>query len=577
MTNDAVLTNDGTMANDAPTITVSNPVLRGMYPDPSWIWDEDGGRVALVNSSFELVPGLPIHDSRDLAHWRLVGHAVDEAMARRLLIPFVLDSGGLYAPTLRHIAGRYVICCTVARIDTDAAAAAGADAAMIDGARASQGNFIIEADALEGPWRGPYWVEGAEGIDPDLFEDIDGSVYWTQTRPAVHPRWEGQTEVWTQRIDPDGWRLMTSRDDDGIRGGTIIWNGYGVEAVWAEGPHLYRIGDYVYLMTAEGGTSFDHSEMIMRAAAPQGLRQAIDGFVRDARARGDEPRPPRPDERSVVGRYTRLFHPDKKNPFLTHRHLGVDERVQCVGHADLMRHPRFGWWLACLGSRQTRTGGHGTLSFLGRETFITPVDWQCDPAQWTLDAAPDLRDDGDPGWPVIAGGNGRLPETVQVDGMDGALRGVRVGRCEGRAVIDARAPFDMACDTACVRDEPSVVYRRLPEDRCVVRCPDHGSVHIRQDNGHTLRVDIDGDAVHWSLRRGEGADEGDIGAGGAHGSVMLVFEDGVVRIVVARSAPLAWDAPALAAIDVAPLSTEWSGGFVGCLVGVGATMTADDC
>ena len=60
----------------------------------------------------------------------------------------------------------------------------------------------IEADELTGPWRGPYWVAGAEGIDPDIFEDGDGTVWWTQTRPALHPQWDGQTEIWTQPIAP---------------------------------------------------------------------------------------------------------------------------------------------------------------------------------------------------------------------------------------------------------------------------------------------------------------------------------------------------------------------------------------
>ncbi|WP_143246952.1 family 43 glycosylhydrolase, partial [Bifidobacterium longum] len=106
---------------------ITNPVLRGMYPDPSWMWDERGERVALVNSSFELVPGLPFHVSVDIANWALAGNAVDEATPQRLLISFVPASGGLYAPTLRMIRGKYVIACTVARIALDAADAAGED------------------------------------------------------------------------------------------------------------------------------------------------------------------------------------------------------------------------------------------------------------------------------------------------------------------------------------------------------------------------------------------------------------------------------------------------------------------
>lgn len=78
--------------------TITNPILSGMYPDPSWIWDDLRGQVVLVNSSFECVPGLPIHVSEDLSHWSHVADATDADMARRLLIPFVEDSGGVYAP-----------------------------------------------------------------------------------------------------------------------------------------------------------------------------------------------------------------------------------------------------------------------------------------------------------------------------------------------------------------------------------------------------------------------------------------------------------------------------------------------
>lgn len=114
--------------------TITNPILSGMYPDPSWIWDDLRGQVVLVNSSFECVSGLPIHVSEDLSHWSHVADAIDADMARRLLIPFVEDSGGVYAPTLRSIAGKYVIASTVARIDMDKAIAAGCARSELDDA-----------------------------------------------------------------------------------------------------------------------------------------------------------------------------------------------------------------------------------------------------------------------------------------------------------------------------------------------------------------------------------------------------------------------------------------------------------
>ena len=281
------------------TITVSNPVLRGMYPDPSWIWDTTREEIVLVNSSFELVPGLPIHTTRDLVTWTRTANAVDETMSHRLLIDGVEDSGGLYAPTIRRIGGRYVIVCTVARVDEVKALAAGCSQKDIDNCRDAQGNFVIEADELTGPWRGPYWVAGAEGIDPDIFEDGDGTVWWTQTRPALHPQWDGQTEIWTQPIAPGTWTLQDHK--------TVIWRGYGMDAVWAEGPHLYRVGDYLYLMTAEGGTSFEHSEMIMRTHAPRGFAAALAGFEKNLAAQDIWIEPARDGERSVVGHDNRLF------------------------------------------------------------------------------------------------------------------------------------------------------------------------------------------------------------------------------------------------------------------------------
>ena len=404
------------------TITIANPILHGMHPDPSWIWDDDLRQIVLVTSTFELVPGLPIYVSRDMAHWKHVSDAIDEELARRLLIPFVDDSGGVYAPTLRRIRGKYVIACTIARINGRKAIAEGCSQAELDAAQAAEGNFVLESDSIDGPWRGPFWIEGAEGIDPDIFEDGDGNVYWTQTRPAVNPQWEGQTEVWTQRINPETWTFV----DDGLPAGsgkTVIWRGYGMESVWAEAPHLYRVGDYVYLMTAEGGTSFEHSEMAMRIYAPHGLLRAFEAYEREVSELGECIPQVRDGERCYLGTAIRAFHADKKNPILTHRHLGLSEPLQCVGHADLLLHPELGWWLVCLGVRETRGKHDGELlSYLGRESFVAPVSWEHNPADWKLDGnGASYTHEGDPGWPVTCAGLGRLADEITVTTEDDGI------------------------------------------------------------------------------------------------------------------------------------------------------------
>lgn len=60
-------------------------------------------------------------------------------MSHRLLIDGVEDSGGLYAPTIRRIGGRYVIVCTVAGVNEVKALAAGCSQKDVDGCRAAQG------------------------------------------------------------------------------------------------------------------------------------------------------------------------------------------------------------------------------------------------------------------------------------------------------------------------------------------------------------------------------------------------------------------------------------------------------
>lgn len=52
-----------------------NPVIPGFSPDPSIC--RVGEDYYVATSSFEYVPGVPLWHSRDLVHWRLIGHALD--------------------------------------------------------------------------------------------------------------------------------------------------------------------------------------------------------------------------------------------------------------------------------------------------------------------------------------------------------------------------------------------------------------------------------------------------------------------------------------------------------------------
>jgi alpha-N-arabinofuranosidase len=202
-----------------------NPILPGFYPDPSVC--RVGEDYYLVTSSFEYFPGIPIFHSRDLVHWRQLGHCLTRAS--QLPLRGAGASQGMYAATLRHHDGRFYL---VARNNT------------------AQQMLIVSAADPAGEWSEPLWI-GPWGGDPSLFFDDDGQVYLTVC---------GEGAIHQTTLD-----VRT-----GAHGGAMreLWKGTG--GAWVEAPHLYRIDGRYYLMLAEGGTEYGHMETIARGPSPWG-------------------------------------------------------------------------------------------------------------------------------------------------------------------------------------------------------------------------------------------------------------------------------------------------------------------
>ncbi len=305
-----------------------NPILAGFYPDPSIC--RVGDDYYLVNSTFAYFPGLPIFHSRDLVHWTQLGHAVDRPT--QLNFDGHGASRGLFAPALSHHGDTFYLVCT-----------------LID----KGGNFLLTAKNPAGPWSDPIWL-GFDGIDPSLFFDTDGRAWMLNNGnpPDNKPLYSGHRAIWLQEFDPQTNKLIGPR--------SIVVNG-GVDLakkpVWIEGPHLYRRGEVYYLCCAEGGTSIQHSQVILRS-------------------------------KSVTG----PFVPWEKNPILTQRDLDgtAPQAVTCTGHADLVIGPDGQWWSVFLACRPFAE----KYTTTGRETFLLPV-------QWTED-----------GWPQILPPGQRVPYTV---------------------------------------------------------------------------------------------------------------------------------------------------------------------
>jgi beta-xylosidase len=62
--------------------TWQNPILPGFHPDPSCVhvpeWNET---FFCASSSFNAFPGIPIHASRDLQNWKLIGRKAQTCLA----------------------------------------------------------------------------------------------------------------------------------------------------------------------------------------------------------------------------------------------------------------------------------------------------------------------------------------------------------------------------------------------------------------------------------------------------------------------------------------------------------------
>lgn len=279
------------------------PIIPGFHPDPT-ICRVDGDYY-VANSSFEYSPGIPIWHSRDLISWTLIGNALTrDDQFRAGSAP---ASRGVFAPTLRHHDGRFWL------ITTDVSDV--------------PGQIVLTAEDPAGPWSAARRIEGLLGIDPDLTWDDDGTSYVTycSTDPAMPGIAQASVDLETGEV---------------LSGPRSLWSGTGM--AFPEAPHLYRRGDWWYLVIAEGGTERGHSVSVARGSRPDG---PFEGF--------------------------------RGNPILSHR--SSDDPVQNTGHADLVELEDGRWAMVYLAVRPR--GVTPLFHVNGRETFVSEVVWADD---WPL-------------------------------------------------------------------------------------------------------------------------------------------------------------------------------------------------
>jgi xylan 1,4-beta-xylosidase len=292
-------------------LTYNNPILSGFYPDPSIC--RAGNDYYIVTSTFAYFPGLPIFHSKDLVNWKQIGNAMDRK--EQLDQTNAGVSRGLFAPSITYHNGTYYIICT-----------------LID----KGGNFLITAKDPKGPWSNPIWLKEANGIDPSLFFDADDKAHiiFNSIPPDNKSLYSGHRTI--RMVDFDiSTNKVTSEPKLLVNGGVDI----SKNPVWIEAPHIFKKGDWYYLICAEGGTGYNHSEVVFRS-------------------------------KDVNGPYI----PWEKNPILTQRHLDRNRPnpVTTTGHAEFVETPDGKWYGVFLGCRPYEGDFYNT----GRDTYMVPVEWK---------------------------------------------------------------------------------------------------------------------------------------------------------------------------------------------------------
>lgn len=265
---------------------IRNPVLPGFHPDPSIL--RVGTDYYIATSTFEWYPGVRLHHSTDLVHWRPLGGILTE---RRLLdLTGTGDSNGVWAPDLSYVDGEFYLVY--------------ADVASFASGYWDPQNYLVTARDLDGPWSDPVVLHG-RGFDASLFHDEDGTTWMLSMTADWRPGRDRFAGIQIQQYDRAARRLVGTE--------RIIFPGTAVGVT--EAPHVYQKDGWYYLVTAEGGTSWTHQVTMARS-------------------------------RNLFGPY----EVDPAGPMLT-SHGRPELELQKAGHGSLVSTPDGRWYMAHLAAR----------------------------------------------------------------------------------------------------------------------------------------------------------------------------------------------------------------------------------
>ncbi|HFI0700935.1 TPA: family 43 glycosylhydrolase [Streptococcus suis] len=233
----------------------TNPILRGMYPDPSIV--RVGDTFYMVNSTFEYYPGIALSKSKDLLNWtKLPGIIVNSKQAD---LSQAKSNEGIFAVCIRYHKGQfYVITTNFAEFKNF----------IIRGELSSDGETIT--------WEHQRTEIDIFGIDPDIFFENDKT--YIQFTGYIDDK--GTKAIQQVEIDIESGSIL--------QGPNVLSKGTGGRDI--EGPHIIKYNNWYYLLTAEGGTGQGHMITMFRSKSLWGpFESAPKNPIFTNRDRANEP------------------------------------------------------------------------------------------------------------------------------------------------------------------------------------------------------------------------------------------------------------------------------------------------
>ncbi|MBE5985784.1 MAG: glycoside hydrolase family 43 protein [Paenibacillaceae bacterium] len=308
---------------------IKNPILPGFNPDPCIC--RKGDDYYLAVSTFEWFPGIPIYHSKDLKNWELYTHVLtDDETVDLKKLP---SAKGIWAPCLTYCEEEdlfYVIYGVMNSMN----------ARYFD-----VNNYLITATDIRGPWSEPVYLHSS-GFDASILHD-NGKKYIVSLEWETREGYEKPGAICMVEYDPEKKEIIGYPKR--------IWNG-GTDRGCIEAPHLYKRGQYYYIMCAEGGTGYNHCVTMGRS------KEIWGPYTAD---------PMNPIVTSVPGESNERHDPDHLKP----RYYNPDSILQKSGHGSVVDTQNGETYLVHLCARPFVPELRCTL---GRETAIQKMIWTDD-------------------------------------------------------------------------------------------------------------------------------------------------------------------------------------------------------